>query len=164
MCSAGLEKKTNHSLRATGTSAMFHAGVPEKKIRDVTGHRSNVLHLYMSVHHCSRNRKCQRIWYRGKSRSMEKSTDQHLSQFATTLCNSAASVRSLPSAPSSGAILGSLFSGLGNCNITSSPQKFGLYLHWCLSRFYISCSCCWAGCRRSLAWCQFLRPFCFVYA
>ena len=128
MCSAGLEKKTNHSLRATGTSAMFHAGVPEKIIRDVTGHRSNVLHLYMSVHHCSRNRKCQRIWYRGKSRSMEKSTDQHLSQFATTLCNSAASVRSLPTAPSSGAILGSLFSGLGNCNIWALPAMMPLSL------------------------------------
>ena len=47
MCAAaGLEKKTNHSLRATGTPAMFHAGVPEKIIRDVTGHHSNALHLY----------------------------------------------------------------------------------------------------------------------
>ena len=48
MCSeAGIhEKETNHSLRATGASALFNAGVPEKLIRDVTGHRSSALHLY----------------------------------------------------------------------------------------------------------------------
>ena len=47
MCAAaGIPKKTNHSLRATGVSAMFNAGVPEKLIRDVTGHTSNALHLY----------------------------------------------------------------------------------------------------------------------
>ena len=38
MCAdAGIsEKKTNHSLRATGASALFNAGVPERFIRDVT--------------------------------------------------------------------------------------------------------------------------------
>ena len=48
MClEAGIsEKKTNHSLRATGASALFNASVPEKLIRDVTGHRSNALQLY----------------------------------------------------------------------------------------------------------------------
>jgi len=41
MCKeAGLDKKTNHSLRATGTSAMFRANVPEKIIQKTTGHRS----------------------------------------------------------------------------------------------------------------------------
>ena len=45
MCrEAGItEKKTNHSLRATGTTALFSAGVPEKLI---AGHKSNVLQLY----------------------------------------------------------------------------------------------------------------------
>ena len=32
--------KTNHSLRATGASSMFQAGVPEKIIQQWTGHRS----------------------------------------------------------------------------------------------------------------------------
>ena len=32
--------KTNHSLRATGASNMFQAGVPEKIIQQWTGHRS----------------------------------------------------------------------------------------------------------------------------
>ena len=48
MCKeAGIEeKKTNHSLRATGASAMFTANVPEKMIREVTGHRSKALMAY----------------------------------------------------------------------------------------------------------------------
>ncbi len=37
---AGVEKKTNHSLRASGASAMFQAHVPEKIIQKTTGHRS----------------------------------------------------------------------------------------------------------------------------
>ena len=41
MCQeAGIDIKTNHSLRATGASAMFHSNVPEKIIQNVTGHRS----------------------------------------------------------------------------------------------------------------------------
>ena len=41
-----IEKKTNHSLRATGASALFNAGVQEEMIREVNGHRSNALLLY----------------------------------------------------------------------------------------------------------------------
>ena len=48
MCEdAGIESKTNHSLRATGATAMFSAEVPEKMIKGVTGHKSSqALHLY----------------------------------------------------------------------------------------------------------------------
>ena len=49
MCAeAGIRTEgiTNHSLRATGTTAMFAANVPEKIIRSVTGHRSTALQLY----------------------------------------------------------------------------------------------------------------------
>ena len=39
--------KTNHSLRATGASEVFAAGVPEKIIKERTGHRSlEALHIY----------------------------------------------------------------------------------------------------------------------
>ena len=42
MCvEAGIEVKSNHSLRATGVTAMFAAQVPEKMIKDVTGHKSS---------------------------------------------------------------------------------------------------------------------------
>ncbi len=33
-------RKTNHSLRATGASELFQAGVPEKNIKERTGHYS----------------------------------------------------------------------------------------------------------------------------
>ena len=33
-------KKTNHSLRATGATQLYHSGVPEKLIQEKTGHRS----------------------------------------------------------------------------------------------------------------------------
>ena len=36
----GIEGKTNHSLRASGATEMFRAGVPEKIIQEHTGHRS----------------------------------------------------------------------------------------------------------------------------
>ena len=45
-CVKRLVKKTNHSMRATGASALFNAGLPEKLIRGVTGHRSKALQLY----------------------------------------------------------------------------------------------------------------------
>ena len=37
---AGIESKTNHSLRATGVTEMYLADVPEKVIQECTGHRS----------------------------------------------------------------------------------------------------------------------------
>ena len=49
MCvEAGIqEKKTNHSLRTTDATAMFAAQVPEKMIKDITGHKSSkALALY----------------------------------------------------------------------------------------------------------------------
>ena len=49
MCAeAGVSgRKTNHSLRATGASELFEAGVPEKIIKERTGHWSlKALRLY----------------------------------------------------------------------------------------------------------------------
>ena len=40
------DKKTNHSLRVTGATALFSAGVPKRLIHDMMGHQSNALHLY----------------------------------------------------------------------------------------------------------------------
>ena len=126
MCAAaGIEKKTNHSLRATGTSAMFHAGVPEKIIRDVTGHRSNALHLYERPTQ-QQKQEVSKILVQGKQSFSGKEnipeSEQIPQNSALSPCMSSVSVGSLPAAPSSGAVLGSLFSGLGNCNITISPR------------------------------------------
>lgn len=41
------ERKTNHSLRATGATQLFASNVPEKMIQSRTGHRSlDALRLY----------------------------------------------------------------------------------------------------------------------
>ena len=53
----GISGKTNHSLRATGASNLFQAGIPEKIIQERTGHRSlKALRMYermtTSQHHC----------------------------------------------------------------------------------------------------------------
>ncbi len=44
---AGLTGKfTNHSLRATAASRMYQAGVPEKFIKEITGHKSDAVCCY----------------------------------------------------------------------------------------------------------------------
>ena len=40
------KKKTNHSLRVRGATALFDAGVPGKIILDITRHCSNPVELY----------------------------------------------------------------------------------------------------------------------
>ena len=51
MCKmAGISGRTNHSLRVTGTSALYDASVPEKIIQNRTGHRSlGGLRLYERI-------------------------------------------------------------------------------------------------------------------
>jgi hypothetical protein len=47
MCKeAGIKVKTAHCLRVTCATKLFNAGVPEKMIRERTGHRSSALHRY----------------------------------------------------------------------------------------------------------------------
>ena len=47
--SIGISGKSNHSLRASGATEMFKAGVPEKIIQERTGHRSLKLLGHTSV-------------------------------------------------------------------------------------------------------------------
>ena len=47
VCNGWIDGKTNHSLRATGASEMFRAGVPEKIVQECTGHRTvKALRMY----------------------------------------------------------------------------------------------------------------------
>ena len=132
MCrEAGItEKKTNHSLRATGATALFSAGVPEKLIRDVTGHKSNALQLYERPS-VAQKEAVLGILVQGK-RSFAEEVDK---ENAGGSC-SIAQVRK-PGYPVqkaciaaplqqqwSGTVLGSLFSGLNNCSVNISPQNF----------------------------------------
>ncbi len=44
---AGIQGKfTNHSLHATGVTHLFDANIPEKVIKEVSGHRSNAVQVY----------------------------------------------------------------------------------------------------------------------
>ena len=73
---AGLSHKTNHSLRATSTTALFEANVPEKVIPNSTGHRSlKGLRLYEHV---------------------SKDQDQQVSRLLTAPTEHAHSSRSVP--------------------------------------------------------------------
>ena len=60
MCiGAGIqEKKTNHSLHATGATSMFAAQFPEKMTKDVTGHKSSKA-LALSMN--------ELLWFRNKA-------------------------------------------------------------------------------------------------
>ena len=51
MCiDAGIPPRTNHSLRATGATALFQSNVPEQIIQKTTGHRSlDGLRMYERV-------------------------------------------------------------------------------------------------------------------
>ena len=109
MCrEAGIhEKKANHSLRATGASVLFNAGVPEKLIRDVTGHRSNALQLY------------ERPTIQQKQ-SVSKILVQGGQKFNSEV-NIPVQTHSTVTSPSN--VFGSIFSGVKNC---ISPHSFSV--------------------------------------
>ena len=85
-------KKTNHSLRASGATALFNAGVPEKLIRDVSRNLSNALHLYERT-----------------------SIEQH--QTVSKVLDVPSKGTYPVKASSSPNVFGFLFSGLSNCTI-----------------------------------------------
>ena len=111
MCQeAGIAPKTNHSLRATGATALFNANVLEKLIRDVTGHHSNLLQLY---EHSTLQQKqaVSSVLVQGKP-TMEAGKESH---HPVPICHASGSstqlqqVRSLKE-------FSSLFLGLSHCN------------------------------------------------
>ena len=84
MCEeAGISKeKTNHSLRATGGTAMFAANVPEKIIHFVTGHGSSALQLYK--HPAEEQQKSVSDLLVGGEQASPQSKPQSISQQPTT--------------------------------------------------------------------------------
>ena len=111
MCrEAGItEKKTNHSLRATGATTLFNAGVPEKLIREVTGHRSNALQTYERPS-LEQRQNVSKILVQGMS-NKENYPEKSSSKLSST---------------STPGVVGSIFSGVSNCTITISPQNFSV--------------------------------------
>ena len=121
MCvEAGISsKKTNHSLRATGASALFNAGVPEKLIRDVTGHHSNVLEVYQRPS-VEQRQKVSKVLVQGaKEFSSSDKENVSVSASSTPLVPgpSTSQAARLPGST----VMGSMFN---NCTVTISPQNF----------------------------------------
>ncbi len=59
---AGLEGKTNHSLRATGATRMYHKGVTEKAIQGRTGHKRLEALCTYEVFQPIKSRVCVMFW------------------------------------------------------------------------------------------------------
>ena len=127
-----LFQKNNHSLRATGATMLFSAGVPEKLIRDVTGHTSNALELdeRPSV---AQKAAVSGILVQGRKSFVDEVDKENSATADTTPMlpplptppTSATSSFILPPCATSGSnVACSLFSGLNNCTLNISPQNF----------------------------------------
>ena len=124
MChEAGIsEKKTNHSLRATGATALFNAGVPEKLIKDVTGHRSNALHLYERPSLQQRQEVSKVLVQGAVNKENTPQIGNHRMQRVSS--NVTPQMGNHPMQRVSSNVLGSVFSGVSNCSINISPHNF----------------------------------------
>ena len=126
MCKeAGIcEQKTNHSLRATGTTAMFNASVPEKMIREVTGHRSSALHLYERPT-LKQQKDVTSVLMRSNDMENQPVT---LESHVDHRTSSVGAVQQAKLCPSPSAI-GAMILGLTNCSISITPQNLIVNLH-----------------------------------
>ena len=80
--------KTNHSLRATGASELFEAGVPEKIIKERTGHRSlDALRCYEKTT-CTQHNAVSSILCQNKTATFSQALEEQ---------NSTTSVQTWPS-------------------------------------------------------------------
>ena len=94
----------------------FNAGVPEKLIRDVTGHRSNALQLYERPT-LQQRRAVSSVVVQGKALfSTEKENDPPATSTEQRYVTTAQ--------PASTSGFGSLFSGFSHCSVNICPQNF----------------------------------------
>lgn len=121
MCEeAGIsEKKTNHSLRASGASAMFNADIPEKVIKSVTGHKSSkALAIYERP--TIQQQAVSGVLMGGSSSYLSKGQSRAGPSYRMQQPSSVPNTASM--------VMSSMFSGLNNCNITLSPQNFHVHI------------------------------------
>ena len=72
---AGIENKTNHSLRATGVTTMFAFSVLEKMIGSVSGHRSvDALRTYERPSHAQLQEVSEILTSGGKRTDLSKTS------------------------------------------------------------------------------------------
>ena len=126
MCSdAGLVgKKTNHSLRVSGATSLFEAGVPERVIQKRTGHRSlQSLRMYERVSD-GQEKAVSRI-LTGEKKNYSESLMESTTSSKVTCNESSSAIQSpIPSSKSSGI-------QCNNCtvNVYSSPQIPSVNFH-----------------------------------
>ena len=134
------EKKTNHSLRATGVTSLFTAEVPEKLIKGISGHKSSqALQIYERPT-VSQKQAVSRVLTTQPSGSNRDSYLQELQKLPAS-----ASVQPTPSSQSStmmshvqsqrrvmqldsSSFISSMFNGVSNCTINISPQQLNVHL------------------------------------
>ena len=128
-------KKTNHSLRATGATTLFNAQVPEKMIKEITGHHSSkALSLYERPSLAQKQAVSKVIAGGGASFPEEvqkiQANDQSKKLVATpttsqTKIRATHSQSANPGMNPAG-FLSSLFNGLTNCNVNFSTQQLNI--------------------------------------
>ena len=123
MCEvAGIsEKKTNHSLRATGASAMFNAEVPEKMIKSVTGHKSSKALAIYERPSLAQEQALSGVLMGGSSNFVNRGQSSRMPLAAMPRA-------AMPSVPNNSMLMSAMFSGLNNCNINISPQNFHVHI------------------------------------
>lgn len=133
MCAeAGIgERKTNHSLRATGATAMFTAEVPEKMVKEVTGHKSSKALALYERPTLQQKQALSKVLAGGKKTGsfssevqklqQEKAERQRIEQEKFAVRKT---VEKREAATPNNGLLPSLFSGLTNCTINFCPQNF----------------------------------------
>ena len=130
MCQeAGIQgRKTNHSLRATGATALFNAQVPEKMIKEVTGHHSSkALALYERPSLAQKQALSNVIAEGGNLDKKVQAVQKHDSRSAVQSCSVSATQHRCSTKQGGPAVLiSSLFSGLNNCTINFSPQNLNI--------------------------------------
>ena len=126
MCSdAGISEKTNHSLRATGATAMFSANVPEKLIQSRTGHRSlQALRVYERPSE-EQHQAVSNILVSGdKSRKFGTEVQNINTPGTAQRSLEVQKVSTARGMSTIGALPGALFGNLSNCTINITPQNF----------------------------------------
>ena len=129
MCvEAGIEeKKSNHSLRATGATAMFAAQVPEKMIKDVTGHKSSKALALYERPTLAQKQALSKVFAGGPGSSSSTSFSEEVDKLR---CNQSAVQRSEHHLHAKSAVPPSLFSslfhGVSHCTINFAPKTINI--------------------------------------
>ena len=118
-----LKKKKNHRLRATGASTMFSVGIPKKVIKSITGHKSSkALQVYKPPTVDQLQAVSNVLTVPNSSFAME--VQKH-----DTTCTVSENTKVykceeiVKETASCAKMVGSMFSGLNGCNVSSLPQK-----------------------------------------